>query len=138
MPVKARGVGPDVSRLGLGCMSMTGSYGPADPHEAAATLLEALDSGITLFDTGDFYGDGANEELLGRTLAPHRDRIVLTTKSGVRRTAEGLVPAAPPTICATPAKRPCAGCAPTTSTCTTSPASTPPSPSRSRSARWPT
>lgn len=71
--------GPAVSRLGLGCMSMTGYYGPTDPHEAAATLLEALDSGVTVFDTGDFYDDGANEELLGRTLAPprpapHRDR----------------------------------------------------------------
>ncbi|MGI5157817.1 aldo/keto reductase [Microbispora sp. CA-102843] len=53
--------GPAVSRLGLGCMSMTGSYGPADPHEAAATLLEALDAGVTMFDTGDFYDDGANE-----------------------------------------------------------------------------
>ncbi|MGC0420149.1 aldo/keto reductase [Embleya sp. AB8] len=84
--------GPAVSRLGLGCMSMTGTYGPADPHEAAATLLEAFDSGVTMFDTGDFYGDGANEELLGTTLAPHRDRIVLATKTGVRRTAEGLVP----------------------------------------------
>ncbi|MQY09369.1 aldo/keto reductase [Actinomadura macrotermitis] len=88
--------GPAVSRLGLGCMSMTGSYGPADPHEAAATLLEALDSGVTMFDTGDFYGDGANEELLGRTLAPHRDRVVLATKTGVRRTAGGLVPAGSP------------------------------------------
>ncbi|OIJ87278.1 aldo/keto reductase [Streptomyces sp. MUSC 14] len=88
--------GPAVSRLGLGCMSMTGSYGPADPHEAAATLLEALDRGVTMFDTGDFYGDGANEELLGQTLAPHRDRAVLATKTGVRRTAEGLVPAGSP------------------------------------------
>ncbi|MEU1662814.1 aldo/keto reductase [Streptomyces sparsogenes] len=88
--------GPAVSRLGLGCMSMTGSYGPADPQEAAATLLEALGSGVTLFDTGDFYGDGANEELLGRTLAPHRDRAVLATKTGVRRTAEGLAPAGSP------------------------------------------
>lgn len=88
--------GPAVSRLGLGCMSMTGSYGTADPNEAAATLLEALDSGVTLFDTGDFYGDGANEELLGQTLAPHRDRAVLATKTGVRRTADGLVPAGSP------------------------------------------
>ncbi|WP_030410580.1 aldo/keto reductase [Streptomyces sp. NRRL S-1448] len=88
--------GPAVSRLGLGCMSMAGSYGTADPHEAAATLLEALDSGVTLFDTGDFYGDGANEELLGQTLAPHRDRVMLATKTGVRRTADGLVPAGSP------------------------------------------
>jgi aryl-alcohol dehydrogenase-like predicted oxidoreductase len=61
--------GPALSRLGLGCMSMTGSYGATDPHEAAATVLEALDSGVIMFDTGDFYGDGANEELPGRTLA---------------------------------------------------------------------
>ncbi|MYT32975.1 MULTISPECIES: aldo/keto reductase [unclassified Streptomyces] len=88
--------GPAVSRLGLGCMSMAGTYGPADPQEAAATVLEALDSGVTMFDTGDFYGDGANEELLGRTLAPHRDRAVLATKTGVRRTTEGLVPAGSP------------------------------------------
>ncbi|EME99958.1 aldo/keto reductase [Streptomyces mobaraensis NBRC 13819 = DSM 40847] len=75
---------------------MTGIYGPTDPREAAATLLEALDSGVIMFDTGDFYGDGANEILLGRTLAPHRDRVVLATKTGVRRTAEGLVPAGSP------------------------------------------
>ncbi|RAG80522.1 aldo/keto reductase [Streptacidiphilus pinicola] len=87
---------PAASRLGLGCMSMTGTYGPIDTQEAAATLLEALDSGVTMFDTGDFYGDGANEELLGQTLAPHRDRAVLATKTGVRRTAEGLVPAGSP------------------------------------------
>jgi aryl-alcohol dehydrogenase-like predicted oxidoreductase len=95
--------GPDVpplSRLGLGCMSMTGTYGTygtADPQEAAATLLEALESGITMFDTGDFYGDGANEELLGQTLAPHRERIVPATKTGMRRTTEGgLAPAGAP------------------------------------------
>ncbi|MEV6046913.1 aldo/keto reductase [Streptomyces xanthochromogenes] len=88
--------GPAVSRLGLGCMSMTGTYGPIDPHEAAATVREALDSGITMFDTGDFYGDGTNEELIGRTLAPHRDRAILATKTGVRRTAEGLMPAGSP------------------------------------------
>ncbi|MEV5572174.1 aldo/keto reductase [Spirillospora sp. NPDC052269] len=84
--------GPAVSRLGLGCMSMTGIYGPADAQEAAATLLDALDSGVTMFDTGDFYGDGANEELLGATLGPHRDRVFLATKTGVRRAAGGLVP----------------------------------------------
>ncbi|MFG2530913.1 aldo/keto reductase [Streptomyces sp. NPDC048516] len=58
--------GPEVCRLGLGLglglgrMSMTGSYGTADLHEAAATVLAALDSGVTMFDTGDFYGHGAN------------------------------------------------------------------------------
>ncbi|WP_229861656.1 aldo/keto reductase [Streptomyces xanthochromogenes] len=75
---------------------MTGTYGPIDPHEAAATVREALDSGITMFDTGDFYGEGPNEELIGRTLAPHRDRAILATKTGVRRTAEGLMPAGSP------------------------------------------
>ncbi|SFQ05956.1 Predicted oxidoreductase [Amycolatopsis rubida] len=83
--------GPVVSRLGLGCMSMAGSYGSADPEEARATLAAALDGGITLFDTGDFYGDGANEELLGSALASRRDKAVLATKTGVRRTADGLV-----------------------------------------------
>lgn len=89
-------VGPRITRIGLGCMSMTGSYGPADPREAAATLLEAVDSGVRLFDTGDFYGDGANEELLGRTLSSRRDDVVLATKTGLRRTAEGLVPTGRP------------------------------------------
>ena len=93
---KAVREGPTFSRIGLGCMSMTGSYGSRDPHEAAATVLEALESGVTLFDTGDFYSDGANEELLGRTLAPQRDRVLLATKTGVRRTADGMVPAGSP------------------------------------------
>jgi aryl-alcohol dehydrogenase-like predicted oxidoreductase len=88
--------GPRFSRIGLGCMSMTGSYGSRDPHEAVATVLDALDSGVTLFDTGDFYGDGANEELLGRTLARQRDQVLLATKTGVRRTADGLVAAGSP------------------------------------------
>lgn len=95
-PRPAESAGPGINRLGLGCMSMTGSYGPVDPREAAATLLEAVDSGVRLFDTGDFYGDGSNEELLGRTLASRRDDVVLATKTGLRRTADGLVPAGRP------------------------------------------
>lgn len=89
-------VGSGIARLGLGCMSMTGSYGAADPQEAATTLLAAVDAGVRLFDTGDFYGDGANEELLGRTLSARRDDVVLATKTGLRRTAEGLVPSGRP------------------------------------------
>ncbi|MFF4339308.1 aldo/keto reductase [Kitasatospora sp. NPDC001540] len=89
--------GVPLPRLGLGCMSMAGSYGAVDGREAAATLLAALDAGVTLFDTGDFYGDGANEELLGRVLAPHRERALLATKTGLRRDPGGrLLPAGAP------------------------------------------
>jgi aryl-alcohol dehydrogenase-like predicted oxidoreductase len=52
--------GPQVSRLGLGCMGMSGMYGPSDRAESIATIHAALDAGITLFDTGDFYGMGHN------------------------------------------------------------------------------
>ena len=53
--------GPEVSALGLGCMAMSGMYGPADRAEAVRTIHSALDAGITYFDTGDFYGAGQNE-----------------------------------------------------------------------------
>ena len=51
--------GPTVSAIGLGCMGMSDAYGPADRTESIATLHAALDAGVTLFDTGDFYGSGA-------------------------------------------------------------------------------
>src|SRR5919197_2938656 len=81
--------GPVVSSIGLGCMGMSGSYGPADEVEAEATIARALELGVTLFDTGDFYGGGANETLVGRALAAHRDRALIATKTGMRRDAEG-------------------------------------------------
>ena len=60
--------GPEVSALGLGCMGMSGVYGPADEAESIATIHAALDAGINLLDTGDFYGMGHNEMLIGRAL----------------------------------------------------------------------
>src|SRR5258708_26955810 len=57
--------GPTVSVLGLGCMGMSGMYGPSDRHESVATIHASLDAGITLIDTGDFYGMGHNEMLIG-------------------------------------------------------------------------
>jgi len=62
--------GPVVSRVGLGLMAMSGTYGPADDAESTATIHAALDAGITLLDTGDFYGMGHNEMLLGSGSAP--------------------------------------------------------------------
>jgi len=72
-----------VSALGLGCMGMSQAYGPADEDESVATLLRAVELGITLFDTANAYGLGHNEQLVGRVLAPVRDRVVLATKFGI-------------------------------------------------------
>ncbi|WP_165252013.1 aldo/keto reductase [Paludisphaera soli] len=77
-----------VSAIGLGCWGMSGSYGPADEIESAATLHRALDLGVNLIDTADSYGDGHNESLIGRTLESRRPEFVLATKTGwVKRTA---------------------------------------------------
>jgi aryl-alcohol dehydrogenase-like predicted oxidoreductase len=70
-------------------MSMSDAYGPADVTEAEATLLHALDLGVTLFDTANVYGAGANEELVGRVLGPHRERIILATKFGIAGVKDG-------------------------------------------------
>lgn len=76
--------GLEVAALGLGCMGMSSFYlTDADPAECEATLLEAVDLGLTLFDTAEVYGPYRNEELLGRILSGHRrDRVVLATKFG--------------------------------------------------------
>ena len=75
--------GLEVSALGLGCMGMSFSYGPpSDRGEMISLLREAVDRGITFFDTAEVYGPFANEELLGEALAPLRDRVVLATKFG--------------------------------------------------------
>lgn len=71
-----------VSALGLGCMGMSHAYGTADPGEARATLEAALEAGVTLYDTADMYGNGANEEFLAPFVQANRDRIVLATKFG--------------------------------------------------------
>lgn len=85
MSLPARRIGPlAVSAMGLGCMNLSHAYGTPPPaEEAAALLLEALDAGITLFDTAALYGFGANETLLGQVLAPHRERFVLASKCGL-------------------------------------------------------
>ncbi|MFN7980710.1 MAG: aldo/keto reductase [Vicinamibacterales bacterium] len=72
-----------VSAMGLGCMGMSQSYGTRDDAESTATLLRALDLGITFFDTADAYGAGANERLVGSVLREHRADIVLATKFGI-------------------------------------------------------
>jgi aryl-alcohol dehydrogenase-like predicted oxidoreductase len=81
--------GPTVFPLSLGCMGMSGMYGPSDERESLATIHEAQERGVTLFDTGDFYGNGHNEMLLGRALAGRRDRALLSVKFGALRQPDG-------------------------------------------------
>jgi aryl-alcohol dehydrogenase-like predicted oxidoreductase len=82
--------GPQTSVVGLGCMGMSGMYGPADRAESIATLHAALDAGVTLLDTGDFYGMGHNEMLLGEGLANvPRDNYLLSVKFGAMRAPNG-------------------------------------------------
>ena len=81
--------GLTVSALGLGCMGMSQAYGPADEEESVATLLRALDLGVTFFDTANAYGAGHNEKLVGRVLGPHRDQVVLATKFGIAGQRDG-------------------------------------------------
>jgi aryl-alcohol dehydrogenase-like predicted oxidoreductase len=78
-----------VSALGLGCMSMSGSYGGADDDESATTLRRAFDLGVTFYDTANAYGLGHNERLVGRVLADHRDEVVLATKFGIAGRKDG-------------------------------------------------
>ncbi len=83
--------GPTVSAFGLGCMGMSGMYGPADRRESLATLHAAVDAGITLLDTGDFYGMGHNELLIGEALNTiPRDRVLLSVKFGALRDPGGV------------------------------------------------
>lgn len=85
--------GPTCSAFGLGCMGMSGMmYGPADRQESILTIRAALDAGVTLLDTGDFYGMGHNELLLGEVLADlPRDRFLVSVKFGVLRDPAGGV-----------------------------------------------
>jgi aryl-alcohol dehydrogenase-like predicted oxidoreductase len=82
--------GPVVSELGLGCMGMSDLYGPSDRNEGIATIHAALDAGITLLDTGDFYGMGTNELLVRDALANHdRSKVVISVKFGALRDPDG-------------------------------------------------
>lgn len=78
-----------VSAIGLGCMGMSQSYGPADEQESLATINLAIDRGVTLLDTADMYGGGANEELLSKVLAKRRNEVVVATKFGNMRNPDG-------------------------------------------------
>jgi aryl-alcohol dehydrogenase-like predicted oxidoreductase len=83
MTMNTRKLGPQgavVSRMGLGCMGMSEFYGARDDAESAATILRALDLGVTFLDTADTYGTGDNEELVGKTIRPRREEVFLATK----------------------------------------------------------
>ena len=81
--------GLTVSALGLGCMGMSQSYGPGNDEESVRTIHRALDLGITLLDTANVYGRGANETLVGQAIRARRKSVVLATKCGILNTAGG-------------------------------------------------
>jgi aryl-alcohol dehydrogenase-like predicted oxidoreductase len=81
--------GPVVSEIGLGTMGMSDLYGPADEAESLATIDAAVEAGITLIDTGDFYGMGHNELLVGRALRGRRDKLFVQVKFGGMRDPAG-------------------------------------------------
>ena len=78
-----------VSTLGLGCMGMSEFYGPSDEAESLATIHRALSLGVNFLDTADMYGVGKNEELVGRAIRGRRDQVILATKFGHVRGANG-------------------------------------------------
>src|ERR1700722_13902025 len=87
MALSARKLGTqglEVSAIGLGCMGMSQSYGPADEAECVVTLHRSIELSCTFFDTAEVYGPFTNEELLGRALAGKRDQVVIATKFGFR------------------------------------------------------
>jgi aryl-alcohol dehydrogenase-like predicted oxidoreductase len=81
--------GPSVFPIALGAMGMSGMYGPSDDQESIATIHAALDHGVNLLDTGDFYGSGHNEMLIGRALRDRRDQALLSVKFGGLRGPDG-------------------------------------------------
>jgi aryl-alcohol dehydrogenase-like predicted oxidoreductase len=88
-PRKLGRTGPVVFPFALGCMGMSGVYGPADEPESLATIHAAIDAGITLLDTGDFYGMGHNEMLLSRALRFFREKVLISVTFGAQRGPDG-------------------------------------------------
>ncbi len=89
MENRTLGAGLEVSTMGLGCMGMSDFYGGRDEAEAIATIHRALELGINLLDTADIYGVGRNEELVARAIQGRRDKVILATKFGNVRSADG-------------------------------------------------
>ncbi len=84
--------GLQVSALGLGCMGLSYGYGPAtDKAQAISLIRNAVENGVTLFDTAEIYGPFTNEEVVGEALAPVRDQVVIATKFGFDYTQPGQV-----------------------------------------------
>ena len=81
--------GPEVFPLALGCMGMSGMYGPADDAESIATIHAAMDAGVNLIDTGDFYGMGHNEMLISHAVRFFREQVLLSVKFGAQRGPDG-------------------------------------------------
>ena len=88
-PRKLGSAGPTVFPLALGCMAMSGMYGTSDENESIATIHAAVDAGVTLLDTGDYYGAGHNELLIGRALRDRRDKALVSVKFGALRGRDG-------------------------------------------------
>jgi aryl-alcohol dehydrogenase-like predicted oxidoreductase len=82
MKKRTLGQNLEVSALGLGCMGMSFAYGPSDRDQCLKLLRDAVDLGVTFFDTAEVYGPFVNEELVGEALKPVRDRVVIATKFG--------------------------------------------------------
>src|SRR4051795_6867153 len=90
MTMRTLGDGLAVSPIGLGCMGISQSFGPSPERPAmVAFLRQAVDHGITFFDTAEVYGPFENEEVVGEALAPVRDQVVIATKFGFAFDAEG-------------------------------------------------
>ena len=136
LPQRAIGKsGINCSAIGLGCMSFSGVYGPSEDAAATALIHDALDAGITMFDSSDAYGKGHNETLLGNALKGKRQGVVIATKFGNLGGAGGKYADGRPEFVISSCEASSSGSASTSSICITSTASTRTCRSRRRSAR---